>query len=371
MLRLASPNGVVTRPLLSTPPRDAKPSEIPTIDIAPIFGGSEEQRGAVARQIRDAATNTGFFYIRNHGVPSFLIEDAHRAGLDFFRQDREAKLKARTSGSNHFTGYFPPQSMKINPFEGPDAKEMFITRYDPRHDPKLAALALEGEEALMESIPAHIREHFHFEDTPWEGTASVPHFKPALIRYYQEGLKLTRALMRSFALSLDMAEDYFDAKMQYPNINTNINYYPPMASPGDRAAAPSSFGSHTDFQVLTVLWQDDTGGLQVLTREGQWINVPPVADTFVVNIADLMQRITNDVYVSTVHRAQNRTGRERVSMTFATGFGAHETVGVVDSCVAAGNGCRYGDITVEEWVTTRLSNMVRLQRELDGVAMVQ
>ncbi|KAM0706895.1 hypothetical protein Q7P35_006225 [Cladosporium inversicolor] len=356
-LKLASANGLVTRNVLDCAPRDALRSEIPVIDISGIYSGSFAQRRAVACEIRDAATNTGFFYIKNHGIHDSVIESAYRGGLDFFRQQPSVKNKAKASGSDSFAGYFAPKAMKINPFEGQDVKEMFITRYNPEYDDSVETLA---------GVPDSIRASFRYQDTPWDGTSSVPQFKEGMVQYAKEGLKLTRLLMRAFALSLDLPEAYFDSKMQYPNINTNINYYPPLLS-GDSATEgkPSSFGSHTDFQVITVLWQDNTGGLQVLNHRGQWINVPPIPGTFVVNIADLMQRLTNDVYVSTVHRAQNWSNRERISMTFATGFGNHETVEVVDTCVGPGNEKKYEDITVDEWVTKRLGNMIRLQRELD------
>lgn len=357
-LKLASANGLVTRKVLNTAPRDALRSEIPVIDISEIYSESFDQRQAVACEIRDAATNTGFFYIKNHGIHDSVIESAYRGGLDFFRQDPSVKSKAKVSGSDSFAGYLPPKAMKINPFEGQDVKEMFITRYNPEYDDSVETL---------DDVPESIKASFRYQDTPWGSTSSVPQFKDGMIKYAKEGLKLTRQLMRAFALSLGLPEEYFDGKMQYPNINTNINYYPPLPSnDGASGGKPSSFGSHTDFQVITVLWQDNTGGLQVLNHEGQWINVPPIPGTFVVNIADLMQRLTNDVYVSTVHRAQNWTNRERISMTFATGFGNHETVEVVDSCVGPGKEKKYENITVDEWVTRRLGNMIRLQKELDA-----
>lgn len=357
-LRLASPNGLVVRKVLDTPPRNALPSEIPIIDVSGIYSDSYNERKDVAHVVRDAATNTGFFYIKNHGIHESIIEAAYRGGLDFFRQQPSIKNKAKASGSDSFAGYFPPKAMKINPFEGQDVKEMFITRYDPRYDDSAESLA---------NIPSFVRASFRYQDTPWDETSSVPQFKQGMIKYFQEGLKLTRSLMRTFALSLDLPEAYFDNKMRYPNINTNINYYPALSpNEGTTGGKPSSFGSHTDFQVITILWQDGTGGLQVLNQQGQWINVPPVPGTFVVNIADLMQRLTNDVYVSTVHRAQNWSNKERVSMTFATGFGNHESVSVVDTCVSPGNEKKYEDITVDEWVTKRLESMIRLQKEVDG-----
>ncbi|KAK2600012.1 hypothetical protein QQS21_005246 [Conoideocrella luteorostrata] len=356
-LRIASANGFITRKILQTPPRDALPSEIPIIDIGPAFSERSADREAVAHEIRKAATNNGFFYITNHGIPESVLQEAYNAGLQFFRQDMETKMRSKSPDSNNFAGYFPPKSMEINPFEGKDVKEMFITRYDPRYDPDVADVG---------DIPEHVRKSFHYYDTPWEAT--LPRFKDAMIRYCQEGLKLTRTLMRSFALSLGLQEDYFDAKMQYPNINTNMNYYPPMpkAAPGDsgEGAKASAFGSHTDFQVFTVLWQDSIGGLQVLNREGQWINAPPIENTLIVNIADLLQRITNDLYVSSVHRAVNATSHERISMPLATGFGAHEVVSVANTCLGTEGKPKYDSITVEEWVTKRLDNMIRLRQQV-------
>ncbi|PHH87698.1 hypothetical protein CDD83_8530 [Cordyceps sp. RAO-2017] len=98
-LRLASADGPVNRKVLDTPVRDASPSEIPIIDVSAIFSESLDERRAVAQQVRAAATNTGFFYIRNHGVPEPIQEDCHAAGLDFFRQDMETKMRADWSKS--------------------------------------------------------------------------------------------------------------------------------------------------------------------------------------------------------------------------------------------------------------------------------
>ncbi|KAF3359854.1 hypothetical protein VdG1_05063 [Verticillium dahliae VDG1] len=106
-----------------------------------------------------------------------------------------------------------------------------------------------------------------------------------------------------------------------------------------------------------MLWQDDVGGLQGLNREGQWIRASPVPGTFVVNIADYLQRITNDLYVSTVHRAVNRSGRERISMPFFFGFGLHESCAVIKSCLKDGEEPRYEDIGCDAWVKKRAQAM--------------
>lgn len=180
----------------------------------------------------------------------------------------------------------------------------------------------------MSSIPEDIRKFMRVEPDgpegseedrfPWCETKTVPHFKPSVVAYWRFCLSLARKLVQIFALSLDLPETFFDAKFSHPDAALALNYYPPIparpAVPGRSGEEEVSIGSHTDFQLFTMLWQDSNGGLQVLNRQGQWINAKPVEGTFVVNIADYLQRITNDKYISTVHRAVNHSGRERISM---------------------------------------------------------
>lgn len=434
-LQLSSGNGPVYRTVLRTPPRDATPAEIPIIDISGIFSSSLGDRMAVAAQIRAAATNNGFFYIRNHGVPSAVTDAAHDACLAFFRQPQATKDLANAAQSAYFNGYKPPRTQRINPSESVDNRETFSWTYDPRCDPAVPSL---------ESVPPRVRAFLRIEpDTdadadaddgdlspggaggdhhlrrfPWSRTQTVPHFAPAVITYWRSCLTLARALVRSFALSLDLEETFFDSKVTHPDAALALNYYPPLpptppqspehshapspASSASSSPSPSpspppqqtrpptttqqeqeqvSIGSHTDFQLFTILCQDAVPGLQVLSRDGQWLNAPPIPGTFVVNIADYLQRITNDLYVSTVHRAINNGGsgtnatatshkqrksnninnRERVSMPFFFGFNMDESCAVLDSCVAAsgaGGGVpKYDEVSCYDWVQRRVKAM--------------
>ncbi|KAF6830839.1 1-aminocyclopropane-1-carboxylate oxidase 2 [Colletotrichum musicola] len=364
LLRFASGNGPVTRRILRTPLRDALETEIPVIDISPAFSEELAGRRSVAQKIREAATTSGFFYITNHGIDPAIADAAHEACLDYFRQDEESKMRSWVGKSRYFNGYKPPGSQRINKSESVDVRETFSWTYDPRHDPDVKD---------VDAIPEEARRYLRIEDFHWEGTDNQPQFKKSIIRYWQSCLKLARVLVRAFALSLELPEDYFDAKFAYPDAALALNYYPPLVnapsdtSDGD-ADAKVSIGSHTDFQLFTILWQDSVGGLQVLNRQGQWIRAAPIPGTFVVNIADYLQRITNDTYVSTVHRAQNLSGRERISMPFFFGFGLHESCGVVDTCVKEGEQPKYEEIRCETWVQRRARAMHKTESDGEGDA---
>lgn len=187
-----------------------------------------------------------------------------------------------------------------------------------------------------------------------EGTSHLPNFKEDCLNYWQECLKLARRLIRIFALALDLPETYFDNIVTFPGADGVFNYYPANDTPAATTATATTttidvgLGAHTDLQTFTLLLQDAVGGLQVLTNEGQWIKVPPIKDTFVLNIGDFLQRLSNDRFKSTVHRVFNVAPVERYSMPFFFGFNFNEKCGVLPSCVSVENPAKYEPITCGE-----------------------
>ncbi|KAI9731233.1 MAG: hypothetical protein M1834_005426 [Cirrosporium novae-zelandiae] len=345
LLRLTSADGPVYRSVKRVPLRDARPDEVPLIDVSGMFSNSLVERQAVATQIHAAATTSGFFYVKNHGVPSSLIEAAHRSSLEFFRQPDEIKQKVNSSHSQWFNGWKPPQTQRINNAESIDVRETFSTRYNPVEDPAVTD---------VDAIPEDIKRFFRYEEFCWEKTSNLPHFKEDIVNYWRACLMFARSLLHTFALALSLPEDYFDQKTTHPDASIALNYYPSMTkTPTITAEEQVSIGSHTDFQFFTILWQDQSGGLQVLNHGGEWINASPIKDTFVVNIGDYLMRITNDRYISTVHRAKNYSGKERISMPFFFGFNLNETCGVLPSCVDDKHPAKYEPISCEEWVRRR------------------
>ncbi|KAL2068060.1 hypothetical protein VTL71DRAFT_16158 [Oculimacula yallundae] len=349
LLRLSSANGPVYRQVKSTPLRDARPDEIPLIDISGIFSDSLKERQAIATQIHEAATSNGFFYVKNHRVSPSVIKSAYESSLEFFRQPEDIKQRVNAALSPYINGWNAPKTQRINQAESVDVRESFSFRYNPTYDP-----AVHGS---LEEIPAEVRQHLVTNEFCWENTTNLPNFKLDVIDYWREMLNLARHLTRSFALALTLPEDHLDSKITYPDAGVGLNYYPsiPPSDPGSEEQV--SIGSHTDFQLFTILWQDSNGGLQVLNREGEWINAAPIEETFVVNIGDYLQRITNDRYVSTVHRARNLSGKERISMPLFFGFNLNETCGVLDSCVDEDHPRKYEAISCKEWVDLRVKAM--------------
>ena len=385
-LHLSSGNGPVTRTVIDAPIREALPHEIPIIDISGIFSHSFADRIAVADQIRSAALTNGFFYITNHGIPTPVTSSAHDASLSFFRQPTSKKDPSNNKHSLHHFGWKPTSTQRVNPFEGVDQRETFSWRYDPRYDPSVKD---------AHSIPEHISKFIQHDpdDFPWSATTEhTPQFKATVIPLFQSVLGLGRLLLRSFALSLNLEETAFDEKFTHPGVGMAINYYPslPPSQPSTSTSTPPpvSIGSHTDFQLFTLLHQDPSSpktALQVLSRCPnhpdhnpddaqifQWLYAKPIPGTFIVNFGDYMQRITNDKYPSTVHRVQNfgengAGAKERLSIAFFFGFNQNETVEVLDSCVdsSKGESKKYEAVSCFDWTVRRIRGM----HDTEGVVM--
>ncbi|TIA29030.1 Clavaminate synthase-like protein, partial [Aureobasidium pullulans] len=266
------------------------------------------------------------------------------------RQPAEEKLKISTAKSKFFNGYSAPKTTQVSEGESLDRKESFAWRYDAQYDPDPKDLS---------AIPAEVAAHLRGEEFVWEGTSNLPNFKTDILTYWQSGVKLARRLIQSFALALDLPENHFDKLTTYPGSDGVLNFYE-ANTPAEIAAMNSSsksgdvgLGSHTDLQCFTLLWQDEVGGLQILTPEGQWIMAQPIPGTLVVNIGDYLMRLTNDKFKSTVHRVFNRSTFDRISMPFFFGFNFNEKCGVLPTCIDESNPPKYEPISCAEWTQLR------------------
>jgi isopenicillin N synthase-like dioxygenase len=271
---------------------------IPVIDLGPFLDGAAAARRQVALEIGEACRNIGFFYIVNHGVPADLRAAVFARAAAFFDQPIEKKLEIDIEKSACHRGYFKLGGENLDPAKqkaGGDLKEGVKIGQDlPRDHPLVRA-----------GVPLH---------GPNQWPDSPPEFKPTMERYFAAMSGLGRQMMQAFALALELPESFFDKDLDLPMATLGPLHYPPQR--GQISEAQIGAGAHTDFGCLTMLAQDEVGGLQVRNAAGEWIDAPFVENSFVVNIGDMMARWTNDIFASTLHRVINTSGRERYSIPF-------------------------------------------------------
>jgi isopenicillin N synthase-like dioxygenase len=175
-------------------------------------------------------------------------------------------------------------------------------------------------------------------------------FREGLYGYHTPLLQFARKLTQIFALALHLPENAFDEYTKKPEAGMRILHYPPQEHSVDDQ---NGIGAHTDFECFTIVTQDDSAGLEVLSKSGTWIKANPVPGSFVVNIADCFMRQTNDFFVSTVHRVINKSGRERYSAPFFWGFDRKMLLEPVSTCVSETNPAKYPVMTAGDYYKFR------------------
>lgn len=288
---------------------------IPVIDLE---GGatSAAARARLARQIHQACRDIGFFYVAGHGVPEPLLRGQLAAAARFFALPAEAKLALSAEKSPRRLGYEPMLRQVLDEGSAPDLKESF-----------------------MYSMP--------IDDPATTWPAGLPGFVEQASAYHRHMRGLGRRLMQLIALSLELAEDHFDPAFDRAAYAVRLLRYPPQPVVG--ADNQLGAGAHTDWGAITLLYQDQAGGLEVRNAAGQWLRATPIPGTFVVNLGDLMRRWTNDLYQSTPHRVLNNTsGRDRYSVATFCSPDHDWRVECLPTCLAQGAGPRYAACTVGE-----------------------
>ena len=283
-----------------TPRAMAEPIEagdVPIIDLAPLRDGTDPS--GVGAELARAANEIGFLYVRNHGVDHSVVQQARRTALEFFRMPEEAKREAGTNRFHH--GYLKPGSTKMYDDARVDLKESFNWGIELDDVP--------GQEHAPDSLPRNALLG------PNEWPPAMPELKASVYPYFEAASECAEDLLRGFALGADLDPDHFIRHRDRPVSRGSLQYYPPQ--PEETEGDQFGVAPHTDFGVITVLCQDEIGGLEIRRHNGEWAAMPPVPDTLVVNIGDLLERWSNRRYRSTVHRVINSSGRERLSLVLA------------------------------------------------------
>jgi isopenicillin N synthase-like dioxygenase len=242
--------------------------------------------------IRRALEESGFFYLVGHGIDGSLLRALEKSSREFFSRPIADKLRIRMElGGRAWRGYFPLGS-ELTSGE-PDRKEgIYFGAELGETDPRVRA-----------GLPLHGRNLFP-ED--------LPELRESVLLYLAAMTELGHVVMEGIARSLDLEPTYFhDRYTRDPLVLFRIFFYPSF----DEASSGWSVGEHTDYGLLTIVLQDDCGGLEVEAPTG-WIEAPPIPGAFVCNIGDMLDRMTGGLYRSTPHRVRNVSGRRRLSFPF-------------------------------------------------------
>ena len=265
-------------------------SHIPTIDVRELVAGGPE-RFAVAARLGEACRESGFFYAVGHGVGEDLQHRLADESRRFFAQELDTKLRIRMAlGGRAWRGYFPVGGELTS--GKPDQKEGIY------FGAELAA----DDARVRAGTPLHGPNLFPEEPAG---------LRAAVLEYTDAMTRLGHRLVAGLALALDLPESYFAERYtaQPLTLFRCFNY------PAARDPTLWGVGEHTDYGLLTMLLQDDSGGLELRSRS-RWVAAPPLAGSFVCNIGDMLDRMTRGLFRSTPHRARNPAPRDRLSFPF-------------------------------------------------------
>ena len=310
------------------------PPHIPTLDIRRFSeSASQADRTAFVAELGAAYREWGFAGIRGHGIAQSLIDDAYAVFAEFFALPESTKRKYHVDGAGGARGYTPFGVETAKGATYSDLKEFWhIGREIPR-DSKYA-------EVMQPNL--------------WP--EEVPRFREVGYDLYQALDQLGSQVLGALALDMGLAEDYFVDKTDNGNSILRPIHYPPITTPDIPNVRA---GAHEDINLITLLVGASAAGLEVLSRKGEWVPFTADADTIVVNIGDMLQRMTNHVYPSTTHRVVNPPGELARQPRYSTPFFLHLNpdvlIDVLPSTVTVDNPSRYPEpITAHAYLEQRL-----------------
>ncbi|MBU6404561.1 MAG: isopenicillin N synthase family oxygenase [Pseudomonadota bacterium] len=303
--------------------------QVPTLDMRRY----DSDRAGFVAEIGAAYREFGFCCIIGHGIDAALVARAYAAFRCFFALPAEVKMKYHVRGGGGARGYTPFGVETAKDSQYPDLKEFWHIGREIARDSRDAAV-----------MPPNL----------WP--AEVPGLRIDGYALYQALDDLGARVLRALALHIGLPEHWFDDKIDHGNSILRPIHYPPITSPD----VPNvRAGAHEDINFITLLVGASAAGLEVLTREGQWLPITTHGDAIVVNIGDMLQRLSNHVYPSTTHRVVNPAGAGAREPRYSVPFFLHPNsdflIEVLPNCIDAGHPSRYPQpITAHGYLQERL-----------------
>ena len=312
--------------------------EVPSLDLAHFVDGTEEQKKKFVQDLGQAYNNIGFVAIKNHFLTDDLSEKLYAAIRKFFALPDDVKAKYEIEGLAGQRGYIGKGKEHAKGRTTGDLKEFY----------HIGQEVTDGD-SIKEEYP----------DNVWPD--EVPELKEVGLEVYQRLEKTGVHMLRAIALYLGLDEEYFDGKVHNGNsILRPIHYFPienPEEVPDDAVRA----AEHGDINLITLLMGASADGLQVLRRDGKWIPITALPEQLVVNVGDMLERLTNKKLKSTIHRVVNPPKDQMKTSRFSIPFFMHPRsemdLTCLDGCVDANNPKEFEDTTAGEFLNQRLAEI--------------
>lgn len=305
---------------------------IPVVDLGEFLSGDPEKKKAFVNQLGKAYEEVGFVAVKNHGIPGELIADLYKYVQQFFSLPSEEKRKYEVPGLAGQRGYTSFGKEHAKGSDAPDLKEFFQF-----------GQTVENNDPVKSEYPDNV--------TVKEVTPFTPTFCEAYKAFEKSGL----ALMQAIALYLGLDEDYFDSYVHNGNSILRSIHYPPILHEPKSAIRAEQ---HEDINLITLLVGASADGLQILTKQNEWVGVTSLPEQIVVNVGDMLQRFTNDKLKSTTHRVVNPPRQMWHTSRFSIPFFLHPksemSLACLESCVDESHPKLYEDITAGGYLDERL-----------------
>lgn len=307
-------------------------NSIPSVDLAEFTSGNPARKAAFVEQLGKAYEEVGFVAVKNHGIPDQLIADLYRYVQEFFKLPPDAKRNYEIPSLAGQRGYTSFGKEHAKGFDAPDLKEFFQF-----------GQTVEDGDPVQSEYPQNVQ------------VKEVPQFTPTLFQAYRAFEKSGSALLQAIALYLGLDEHYFDNKIHNGNSILRAIHYPPITQEPKSAIRAEQ---HEDINLITLLVGASADGLQVLDKQGNWVPVTSLPDQIVVNVGDMLQRLTNNKLKSTTHRVVNPPREMWGTSRFSIPFFLHPKSSMDLTClpatVDAQHPADYPPITAGEYLDERL-----------------
>ncbi|HTE28614.1 isopenicillin N synthase family dioxygenase [Flavitalea sp.] len=305
---------------------------IPVVNLADFLSGDPELKQAFVNKLGKAYEDVGFVAVKNHGIPDALIADLYKYVQEFFSMPGEKKKQYEVPGLAGQRGYTSFGKEHAKGSDAPDLKEFFQF-----------GQVVEDNDPIKSEYPDNVKVN------------EVEAFNSTFIKAYKAFEKSGKSLLQAIALYLDLDEHYFDDYIHNGNSILRAIHYPPITSEPKSAIRAEQ---HEDINLITLLVGASADGLQILTKQNEWIGVTSLPEQIVVNVGDMLQRLTNNKLKSTTHRVVNPPREMWHTSRFSIPFFLHPksamSLACIPGCVDNKHPKAYPDATAGEYLDERL-----------------